>query len=99
MRKINCLEIIERDTITHKIIVKARFPFDELPDEQSFNTIEEFQNAIDNIQNPHAKKATATRLWFILNIHFPNNFFQFSKMDWKWDEEYFKHYVPGTKGL
>lgn len=98
MRNIHCLEILERDPNTYATVVKVRFPFDELPDDQEFNDIEEFNAGIEMIANPHTRKATSTRLWFILHRHFPNHFFRFSRMNWKWDDEYYKNLVPGPKG-
>jgi hypothetical protein len=103
MKNILCLEVLERRAGTDEIVVKDRFPLDRLPGDlvSSVSTVSDLEPYIDSlIEAPIDRLCVRCRLWYILDNHFPNHFYRFSRMNWKWDEEYYKNLKPSHgKGM
>ena len=98
MKTIYTIEVLEynKQTLDYDVIFRA--PFDLIPNDIIINNVDELRNSIFLINDKIAQNATLTRFDFIKFRH-PNNKLRVGKMNWKWDEEYYKNLAPNhSKG-
>lgn len=95
MKSIYTVEVF--DPTTNSTIFKS--PFDIFPvNEFQIKTIEDLQKQIDLIEDRIKRECCKSRLWFI-EWRNQNYIIRIGKMNWKWDEEYYKNLVPNhSKG-
>lgn len=100
MKKIHCLEILERDPDTDEVKVIQTYPFDLVEYEEGHINIATFKVKVSKIEDRLSRMATENRVHFILNRWHPKNFVRVGTTNWKYDEEYYKNLKPShSKGF
>jgi len=96
MKKILCIEILERDPDTDDVKVIQTYPFDLIPYEEGHINLPTFKIKVSMIEDRFARTACENRLHFILTRWHPKNFVRVGTSKWKYDEEYYKNLSQST---
>ena len=85
-RKVVGLRILERKKGSDSPNVVFQFAFPEVDPNVTLFTRKELEDAIDRLPDVSdvAKLAAKNRIWFALDLWFPNHFYEIGKVDWKY---------------